>query len=108
MSVFGRNKDVTCILVPLEGMDEEAAIFLALADVLPQRHDWYRMRFWGDNEKTHQILLLCRTQKITGMVGVVPNIIPQEEIQSWTDKASENGLQYFEVLINNAFAMVYY
>ena len=64
MSVFGRDKNITCVLVPLEGSTEEAAIFKALVEVLPERHDWWRDKYWGDAAHTHKILVLCRTQLI--------------------------------------------
>ena len=107
MSVFGRNSDISCILAPLDGRSEHAAIFLALADVLPSRHDWYRRRFWGNAAQTHMILILCRTQKIRDLVDVVTDISPGE-LQSLTDQADQKGLRHFEVSINGAFTMVYY
>ena len=107
MSVFGRNRDISCILAPLNNMSEHAAIFTALADALPSRHDWYRRRFWGDAAHTHMILILSRTQKIRDLVDVVTDI-PPEDLQSLTDQADQKGIQHFEVSFNGAFAMVYY
>lgn len=107
MSVFGRDDNISCILAPLDGMTEHAAIFLALADALPSRHDWYRLKFWGDAAQTHMILILCRTQKIKELVGVVTDI-PPGDLQSFTNQADQKGLHHFEVSINGAFTMVYY
>lgn len=107
MSIFGRDSNVSCILAPLDGMTEQAAVFMALADALPSRHDWHRRKFWGDAAHTHMILMLCRTQKIRDLVDVVTEI-PSGDLQSLTDQADQKGLHHFEVSINGAFAMVYY
>ena len=107
MSVFGRDENISCILVPLEGMTEEAAIFQALVDVLPERHDWWRGKYWGDSEHTHKILILCRTQKILNKVGVVVDI-PKCNLSGLKNQADTKGLRHHEVNVNNRFAMVYY
>jgi len=107
MGVFGRDKNVSCVLVSLEGTSEEAAIFKALVDVLPDRHDWWRDRYWGDAAHTHLILVLCRTQKIMNKLGVVVDI-PPGELQGLKEQADEKDLQHHEVQVNDKFAMVYY
>ena len=107
MSVFGRDKNITCVLVPLEGVSEEAAIFMALADVLQERHDWWRAKYWGNTAHTHKILLLCRTQKVLNNVDVVVDI-PESELAGLMRQADAKGLSHHEVNVNGLFAMVYY
>ena len=107
MSVFGRDKNISCVLVPLEGMEEEAAIFKAIVDVLPDRLDWWRDKYWGDSAHTHKILLLCRTQKIMNQVDVLIDI-PPGNVQELIEKANKKGLNHHEVKVNDLFAMVYY
>ena len=107
MSVFGRDENISCVLIPLEGTTEEAAIFKTLVDVLRERHDWWRDKYWGDAAHTHKILVLCRTQKILNLVGVVVDI-PPNELQGLLKQADEKGLHHHEVQVNNLFAMVYY
>ena len=107
MSVFGRDENISCILVALEGMTEQTAIFKALVDVLPERHDWWRDKYWGDKAHTHKILILCRTQKILNKANVVVDI-PESELAGLKDQADEKGLRHHEVNVNGLFAMVYY
>ena len=107
MSVFGRDKNISCVLVPLEGTTEEAAIFKALVNVLPDRLDWWRDKYWGDSGQTHKILVLCRTQKVLNQVGVVVDI-PPDDLQELIEQADGKGLKHHEVQVNELFAMVYY
>lgn len=107
MTVFARDENITCVLVPLEGSTEEAAIFKALVDVLPERHDWWRDKYWGDAGHTHKILVLCRTQRILNKVGVVVDI-PESELAGLKNQANEKDLHHHEVNVNGLFAMVYY
>jgi len=107
MSVFGRDENISCILVPLEGATEQAAIFMALVDVLPERNDWWRGKYWGDAAHTHKILVLCRTQKILNKVEVVVDI-PESVLAGLKKQADAKGLRHHEVNVNGLFAMVYY
>ena len=107
MSVFGRDQNVTCVLVPMEGKTEEFAIFKALVDVLPERHEWWRDKYWADVAQTHKILVLCRTQKILNKLGVVVDI-PPNKLQGLIEQADEKSLCHHEVKVNDLFAMVYY
>ena len=107
MGVFGRDNNITCVLVPLKGASEEVAIFKALVDVLPERQDWWRDKYWGDTARTHKILVLCRTQKVLNKVEVVVGI-PESELSGLKSQADVKGLRHHEVNVNGQFSMVYY
>lgn len=107
MSVFGEDKNISCVLVPLEGTMEETAIFKVLLGVPPGRLDWWRGKYWGNTAHTHKILVLCRTQKILNKVEVVVDI-PENALQSVVKQANDKGLHHYEVQVNDLYAMIYY
>ena len=107
MSVFGKNDKVTCVLIPMEGMAEDEAMFEALLDVDKSRRGWRYRIFWADQNETHKVLILCKTQAVKDSVKVLAGI-DADRIELRKKQAKQNNLTFFVTKIGDKFTMVYY
>lgn len=108
MSIFGIDKNITCIDAPFDEETSEAiAIFQALLEVPKGRETWWRLKSFADIEETHRLLILCRTQKIRDCVEVIRGI-SKSDIQIYRDGADKRGFHHFELQVKDKYAMVYY
>lgn len=105
--IFGKDENITCILVPTENKNEEGAFFDAYIQLDSTYRYWYDAVFWANSEKKAKILVLCKEKHIRDSVRSLTDI-PPGNLDIRKKQADKAGLVHFEVNTGGEFAMIYY
>ena len=107
MSKFGKDKNVTCLLVSLDGVEEEHAIFDELLAVDDNRQSWHAKKFPANPQRTHILVVLCRTltvqSKVKALTQISADVIKQRKKQ-----AKDAGFTSFSTAVEDEFSMIFY
>lgn len=104
--IFGRDNDIVCDLLDVVGVNEDNAFFESLIAAGQARH-WEPRIFWGDSNRTHKVLVLCRTASIARKVKILTDI-PQARLDLRKQQANDAGYTFYATDIRDMNVMVYY